>query len=387
MVDDIPFSRIDMFNLERGRRDSRELSEARFAMVATTIPSLGLVIIGGGNLGNYTPSARIDLYNHTEYQWSQPWNLSQARFDPVATSVGNFAFFAGGYTQSVDPYGPSDVVDIYDASTNQWEVSKLSEGRGSFIAASVGVTAMFAGGKKIAGVTWDVSDVVDIFDTEAKKWLTPVHLSQARYGLTATTVNQRVIFASGATKTGISTRVDIFNYASKLWESNVPEFQEGSIWSSSVTFQNLAYIIGGDSFDYSKHLTRIEVFNDTDNKWSQLSMPIGRSEISSVIVNDAIVITGYLEVQPLPSVDVYTCPFCLAGQASSNGHSPCYVCPKNFNSTKAGATKCDSLRRKGKLTEMIIVFAIFIGISLIALAIIYLIHLRKQKNARRWQGL
>ncbi len=41
----------------------------------------------------------VDLYNYTSGTWSTA-QLSLARYELAATSVGNVAFFAGGYTSN-----------------------------------------------------------------------------------------------------------------------------------------------------------------------------------------------------------------------------------------------------------------------------------------------
>ncbi len=48
-------------------------------------------------------------------------NLSEARDHLVAASAGGKLFFAGGYGNNY-----SGVVDIYNASTNQWSSNQLS---------------------------------------------------------------------------------------------------------------------------------------------------------------------------------------------------------------------------------------------------------------------
>jgi hypothetical protein len=76
---------------------------------------------------------------------AQRWStaqLSQARWDPSATSVGTVAIFAGGWASR----GFSNVVDLYDSGTGRWSTAQLSQARQSLSATSVGTVAMFAGG-------------------------------------------------------------------------------------------------------------------------------------------------------------------------------------------------------------------------------------------------
>lgn len=67
--------------------------------------------------------------------------LSKARCDLAGTSVGNTAFFAGGYNENF-----RDELDIYNIDKNTLEKTHLSQARSRLAATSVGSKAMFAGG-------------------------------------------------------------------------------------------------------------------------------------------------------------------------------------------------------------------------------------------------
>ncbi len=88
--------------------------------------------------------------------WSTA-QLSVARSHLAATSVGNLAIFAGGLvyyypTGSVSPSSTeSDVVDLYNSATGTWSTARLSVARYNLAATSVGNLAFFAGGYFPAG--------------------------------------------------------------------------------------------------------------------------------------------------------------------------------------------------------------------------------------------
>ena len=68
----------------------------------------------------------------------QPYNLSEGRTQLAAATAGNFAIFAGGYTQTGND---SDAVDILDSRTWTWSTHRLSIARG-VVSARVGSVAM-----------------------------------------------------------------------------------------------------------------------------------------------------------------------------------------------------------------------------------------------------
>jgi hypothetical protein len=126
----------------------------------------------------------VDVYNVTTGTWSTA-QLSVARSELAATSVGNVALFAGGgsagalfcreggrggvyccvrvlrvlqYCGSVCPATTSSLmrataggvdsnaVDVYNVTTGTWSTAQLSVGRANLAATSVGNVALFAGG-------------------------------------------------------------------------------------------------------------------------------------------------------------------------------------------------------------------------------------------------
>jgi hypothetical protein len=91
----------------------------------------------------------VDLYNSATGVWSTA-QLSVARNEFAATSVGNVALFAGGLTSGAESY--SNVVDLYNSATGVWSTAQLSVGRYRLAATSVGNVALFAGGDTICAL-------------------------------------------------------------------------------------------------------------------------------------------------------------------------------------------------------------------------------------------
>ncbi|KAI8325574.1 hypothetical protein GQ54DRAFT_315634 [Martensiomyces pterosporus] len=126
-------------------------------------------------LGNLPSDAASSGYQADVYNWQfSGASLSVARSSIAATSVGSLAFFAGGRLQN-DSY--TDVVDIYDRSTNKWSVSHLSMTRSLVSAGSIaGRYAVFAGG---FDSSFQPLDIVDVYDVKTRKW-SVIRLSMPR---------------------------------------------------------------------------------------------------------------------------------------------------------------------------------------------------------------
>jgi len=203
---------IDIYDADLGTWSTATLSEARTQPAATTVGDLA-IFAGGVTVAGYTDA--VDIYDDSTGLWSTA-QLSVPRLVGVqsAVTVGTRAYFAGGFdhTQAVPVF---DVIDIYDAQTDEWTTDTLSVARSFSATAAVGNTILFAGGNALAGVT----DLVDVFDAGTGTWLPATALSLARGGIVRTDVNGKAFFAGGNAGGGsITPIVDVYEpIASGPW--------------------------------------------------------------------------------------------------------------------------------------------------------------------------
>ena len=141
------------------------LSQAREWLCAVTVGNKA--IFAGGRLSGGVPASnRVDIYDASSGTWSTA-SLSQVRYNLAATTLGNIGIFGGGNDLSGSCF---DRVDIYDASLGEptdpaaWATDALSQARANLAATTVGDYAIFAGGQ----VGSNYSDVVDIYSSWLK---------------------------------------------------------------------------------------------------------------------------------------------------------------------------------------------------------------------------
>jgi hypothetical protein len=89
--------------------------------------------------------------------WSTA-TLSQPRRSLAATSVGNFVLFGGGYNSN----GFSNVVNVFDVTSNTWTTATLSQAHSYLAATSIDNRCALFGGGYNGSLS---SNVVDIFDS------------------------------------------------------------------------------------------------------------------------------------------------------------------------------------------------------------------------------
>jgi hypothetical protein len=175
---------VDLYNSVSGAWTTARLSSARRLLVATNAGDMaifagGLVDPSGGHQEG--ASDVVDLYNNVTNIWSTA-RLSAARYGLVATSLGNLAFFAGGFP--MDPNWQHDLVDLYNSASGVWSTAQLSERRGWIAATRVGNVALFAGGRAYGS---DSSNAVDLYSSEKGAW-SRSQLSVARFNIAATSL-------------------------------------------------------------------------------------------------------------------------------------------------------------------------------------------------------
>jgi hypothetical protein len=173
--------------------------------------------------------------------WSTISTGSVVRAKCGATSIQNYAIFAGGYTGAYSSAVPIDTVTIYDATANALVTNSiaLSKARYKIGAVTIGDYAIFAGGKTATGV----SDRIDIYEYSANaspavstQW-SVVPLSVARYGISAGTVGTKAVFVGGKDVNDNNlTCIDIFDSSSNTWTavSASPFVPTGTLNSSGV---------------------------------------------------------------------------------------------------------------------------------------------------------
>lgn len=187
-----------------------ELTTARDRPAATTIGNYALF------MGGYVTSGvnTVDAYD-TSLTRSTPTVLSYRRYDAAATSVGNYALIAGGYNNgtSYGNYGRQNTVEVYNTSLTLSAATNLQIERTDLTATTVGEYAIFAGGQMgPSSQTYDISSHVDVYNASLTRTI-GTNLSEARKFLAATSVGNYALIGGGFYGSGsdtYSSDVDVY---------------------------------------------------------------------------------------------------------------------------------------------------------------------------------
>jgi hypothetical protein len=250
------------------------LSVARYDLAATTVDDK-IIFAGGTEQGANAAYTAVDIFNSTAGQWSTA-NLSTPRCKLGATTVGQLAIFAGGCLSFRDNTFSSQV-DIYNDNNATWSTAALSVPRGLIGAVTVGNRAYFAGGattQSPGGNASGFSNLIDVYDATTNGWST-MTMPHFRYDFTPLAINGKIIFMGGGTP-----QVDIYDTTKNLWATtNLAEDSNSASrggYAAAVVGHQAVFYGGTYGAQYQDH---IDIYDADTNTWTTKTLPsdIGHS--------------------------------------------------------------------------------------------------------------
>lgn len=223
--------------------------------------------------------------------------LNAAGEDPAATSVGNYALFAGGYYVNDDWDSMyTSAVTAYNKSLTKSTPASLSLARFQLAATTVGNYALFAGGYRDA-----MQKTVDAYNTSLTR-STPSSLGQARSAHVATTVGDYALFAGGYDGGKAYNNVDAYN--SSTTKVSVKNLSSLRYRAGAATIGNYALIAGGNNYDGTVFQT-VETYDTSLTKSTATSLTMKCNVPAATTVGDYALFFGYSSSVLYCIVDAY----------------------------------------------------------------------------------
>ncbi len=186
-------------------------------------------------------------------------SLSIPREAMGATSVGDRAFFAGGYVgfpRAGDAF--TDVVDVYNAKTGIWSTAHLSQATAAETATHTETIVFFPGGflKSVKAI--------DIYDSVTSTWSIKSFRESRHWVQSATVIGQAVFISSVLNASGvpIGGAVDIFDATARRWSER-----------NALTFRELV-AIGTKILSSPYESPTTLVFDGITHGWSTIKVPV-----------------------------------------------------------------------------------------------------------------
>lgn len=197
-------SLVEAYNSSLVKCTIDRLSTKRNNLAATSIGDYAL--FGGGHDTIYVKGSNVvDAYNKALVR-STPIAFSVDNCDTgfpsahylSATSNSNYALFGG---IGVSGEGYYNIVNAYNASLVRSVPDILSDSRGGASATSIGEYALFAGGYRYSNSVYAANSGVDAYNSNLVK-SNPDGLSNGRFFSAATSIGDYALFGGGSARTG-----------------------------------------------------------------------------------------------------------------------------------------------------------------------------------------
>lgn len=270
------------------------LAIARQTLAATTVGNYAIFAGGAADGGGKNA---MDYYTNSLVKGTG--KLRDARSDLAATTVGNYAIFAGGEIYPPDAKGwyTSYSVDTYDSSLTRRTGTALSQRRGSLAATTVGNYALFGGGGTV--------DTVDAYNTAVVR-TTPTALSEARGDLAATTVGDYALFGGGHGDSSGLVKATVDAYNSVLTRTTPSALNVARAELAAATVGDYA-LFGGGYGDDPFNKFNVDAYNSSLSRTTPSTLNAARYNLAATTVgNYALFGGGYQSPNIyLNTVDVY----------------------------------------------------------------------------------
>ena len=262
------------------------LSVAREDLAATTVGNYAL-FAGGWTSGSSSGIQKVvDAYD-TSLTRTTPTDLSEKKGSHAATTVGNYALFAGGYNGS----SYSSLVNAYDTSLTRSTPSSMSIGKFYLAAATVGNYALFGGGMDINGT---ISSVVNAYDTSLTR-SKPTSMQMGRWHLAATTVGNYALFGGGEYDNEKSGRVDA--YDTSLTKSNPTSLRVERPQLAATTVGNYALFGGGETS------SAVDAYNTSLTRSTATELSVAREDLAATTVGNYALFGGGYKTDVVDAYD------------------------------------------------------------------------------------
>jgi hypothetical protein len=194
------------------------------------------------------------------------------------TGVGNLALFAKGFSAQ-----PVDRVALYDTSSGRQSLfealeprvqlsgaadlthstANLSESRELAGATAVGDKVLFAGGATTSGLT--DSAAVDIFDASTGQWST-ARLSHPSLGVPAASADGKAVFWTGKV-------LDVYDARTSRWSTRKPPHDRVPVETAAVAIGDRIIFAGGAVYPNNRTDTFADVLDVRMGRWSTTRLP------------------------------------------------------------------------------------------------------------------
>lgn len=260
------------------------------------------IYVGANNVAQRVRKAYVGVGGVARIWWTTgleydgtATSLRAKVYAPAATTIGDYATFAGGLTSSTSA---TNYVTRYNKSLTRSSGSNLSNARGFLVATTVGNYGVFAGGANCnQNSSGSMFSVVDAIIASGTVTQATEECSRYAFGKAAATAGNYAFFAGGVNFSDSRGR-DIDCYDSSLtYVENYMYLNEYSSWLAATTLGNCAIFAGGKGGTRSTSSEMVSSATAMDSsltKHTPDELSTGRMDLAATTVgNYALFCGGY----------------------------------------------------------------------------------------------
>ena len=256
---------------------STTMTTARYNLGATTVGNYAL--FAGGTTGS-TKSGEVFALN-TSATASYPTALSTPRSLLRGASIGNYALFAGGANSSDTAV---NTVETYTNSLTRSIATGLGYAASTMAAASGDYYAFFAGGLNNSN---SVDNVVNAYSSSLSLY-NPMYLSESRTGLAAAMAGEYYVVAGGYNSSSSPSAV-VDTYSKTLVKSTATSLSAARTGLASASNSQYA-MFGGGASGYSRRNT-VDCYNSSLTMTTK-SLSAARSSLTATTLGEFVLFGG-----------------------------------------------------------------------------------------------
>ena len=223
--------------------------------------------------------------------WEQKTSMAEKRI-AAATGVIDGKIYAAGGKNYSDDHTAS--LEAYNPATDTWE-SKASMSTTRTTSATV-----VANGKLyvVGGINndYDMIATLEVYDPASNTWETKTPMPTARVSAAAAVVGNKIYVVGGQNSnyTCLAT-LEVYDIETDTWETKAPMSQIRSQGETVQAIDGKLYVVGGGKMQggYPPFLKSLEVYDPATDTWeTKASMPQTRAGLTSVILNEKMLVMG-----------------------------------------------------------------------------------------------
>ncbi|MGQ0810901.1 MAG: Kelch repeat-containing protein [Nitrospiraceae bacterium] len=247
---------------------------------------------GFGNVMNLAITDMVEMYDPSTNRWTTKAPLPAKLHHAGAAVIGDRLYIVGGYTQSfLSVWHPVATLYVYDPSQDRWtEGLAMPTARGALAVTDHAGKIFAIGGYDGARN----SAAVEVYDPAGNSWRIRASLPTARDHLAAVSTNGKVYAIGGRLNGDYGRNLSVtesYDPATNGWSraADMPTARSGI---TAGVIQNIVYVLGGEAPGGTFRAN--EAYFPQSDRWQAMAdMPTSRHGLGSAVVDGRLyAVTG-----------------------------------------------------------------------------------------------